>query len=278
MRLDATRLGSVQHWMQSYIREGGAAADEAAALIRPSRALAPLERLDIYRGMYELRLVEALRADYPGLVRLLGEDLFDELARLYVAAHPSRSYTLNRLGDRLPEYLARVEGLPKPGFTRALARLELAETLVFDEEESLHASAEFLTGVPADQWSGLRFRPISALRLLRLDYPAHLFADAALRPKKTRLIVYRRDFAVASLSVSEPAMALFEALAEGRPLSDAVERADRAKESEIFGWFRDWFSEGLFQSVEAAQPPRASASRTRTTRATRPSAAANPGP
>jgi hypothetical protein len=99
--------------------------------------------------MYEIRLVEALRVDYPGLERFLGEETFDELARMYVRAHPSESYTLNRLGDRLPGFVEQVEGLRQPRFVRALAELELVETVVFDGEPG-------------------------AIRLVELTYPAHL--------------------------------------------------------------------------------------------------------
>lgn len=41
--------------------------------------------------MYELRLVEALKVDYSGLVRFLGEVTFDELARLYFSVCPSET-------------------------------------------------------------------------------------------------------------------------------------------------------------------------------------------
>jgi hypothetical protein len=55
------------------------------------------------------------------------------------------------------------------------------------------------------------------------------------------------------MALSSPAFALFGALAEGMPLGEAVERmflAGRAPEKEVFEWFRHWFSERLFQSVE----------------------------
>lgn len=283
MRLDTLagnlRLSKVQRWMQACILTSGPAEEaiaspgataefsnlEARALILPSRTLTALDRLDIYRGMYELRLIGALRIDYPGLVRLLGEEMFEELARLYVAAHPSESYTLNRLGDRFPDYIGRIEGLPRPRFAQALARLELAETVVFDEEPSVAADASSIANMDEDQWRQLNLRPIRALRLLRLDYPAQLFMNAVrsgaddlpvVRPKRTNLLVYRRDFAVMHLSVSAPAFALFQALAEGRNLGDAMEAmsgAGRVKEQELFEWFRVWFSEGLFCEVGPGQ-------------------------
>ena len=79
-------------------------------MILPSRTLTPLERVGIYHGMYLLRMDDGLASDYPALQHFLGDDGFVDLVRGYVQAHPSRSYTLNRLGDHLPEYLKTAPG------------------------------------------------------------------------------------------------------------------------------------------------------------------------
>lgn len=269
------QLDQLQRWMQACVMAEGsveqAVASQAASaeipaslapgMIRASRTLAPLERLDIYRGMYELRLVEALRVDYPGLLRLLGEEMFEELARLYIASCPSKSYTLNRLGDQLPDFISQVGGIPRPRLAVALARLELAETMVFDEEESSPAGGEPFAGLAEHQWSRIRMRPIRALRALVLDYPAHEFMQALrrdeasprLRPRRTRLIVYRRDYALLHLPLTAPAFSLFQSLMEGETLGDAIQAMSDSgggSQRQVFEWFRQWFSERLFQRVE----------------------------
>lgn len=249
----AGQLERVQRRMQGYVVSGADAAG-AAAMVRPSSRLTPLERLDIYRGMYEIRLVEALRVDYPGLTRYLGEEIFDELARMYLARYPSVSYTLNRLGDSLPDFVREVEGLRRPRFVESLARLELAETVVFDEEERAPLGPQHLAGVAEAEWPGLRLRPIPALRMLRLDYPAHVYLRGEeptipMRPKNTRLLVYRRNYRVQHLEMPSAAFAVFEALAGNATLGEATGAAKRARERDVFGWFQNWFSEGLFGSI-----------------------------
>jgi len=253
------RLGQLQRWMQACVLAEGPVervplAARAPQFIRPSRTLAPLERLDIYRGMYEVRLLEALRVDYPGLAHFLGANTFDELAKLYIRANPSRSYTLNRLGDRLPGFVKKVAGLPRPGFVQDLARFELASTLVFDEEESQAAMPDSVNNLDPEAWERLCFRPIRALRLLELRYPVHRYLEAMcrddtvpkIRPKKTWVIVYRRDYTLLHFSLTAPAFALFQALAGGAPLGQAVRGM---REKEVFGWFQRWFSERLFEAV-----------------------------
>ncbi len=272
---EAPSLARLQRWMQACIMAEGpveqaiqstAATNElpagrAPGLICASPALAPLQRLDIYRGMYELRLIEALRVDYPGLSAFLGDDVFEELAKLYIAACPSESYTLNRFGDRLPDFLAQVDGLRRPRFAEALARLEWTETCVFDEEESPVAGPECVAGLTEEQSGRLRFTPIRALRLLRLNYPVQEYMQAlrreqplpSLRPRRTNLIVYRKNYAVCHLPLSAPAFSLFAALAAGAPLGEAMRAmagTGGGSPKRVFEWFRQWFGEGLFSSVE----------------------------
>src|SRR6266576_3535678 len=78
--------------------------DDAVALAPAT--LQPIQRVGIYHGMYMLRMIEALGVDYGALAHILGEEKFEELVRAYVLRFPSRSYTLNRLGDALPEFIA----------------------------------------------------------------------------------------------------------------------------------------------------------------------------
>ena len=256
-------LGRTQRWLQAVILAQGSCQQaiaspaarrqiplrEARAAVLPSPTLTAGERLDIYRDMYEARLVDALEADYPRLSGYLGEQRFRELARLYIRRRQSRSYTLNRLGDRLPGFIRReVDGLRRPAFVYDLARFELTLTEVFDEAETSPVSAEALAEVPADQWESARLRPVAAFRLLELRYPVHE-PDPKPRRKAVRLAVYRRNYEVCWIEVSCAAYGILEALARGKKLGQAI-RAARASRSRLPEWFREWTSLGFFQAVD----------------------------
>src|SRR5439155_9859364 len=178
-------LARVQRWMQDVVVHPGPVDEAIAAaagqlpperlpeVVLPSRSLAPSERVGIYQGMYLLRMEEALESDYPALKRFLGPRGFRALVRDYVASFPSRSYTLNRLGDHLPEFVLRAGGLRHRAFGHDLARLELALTQVFDEAETPPIRPEAVAAVPVDQWPSARLRPIAAFRLLALRHPVN---------------------------------------------------------------------------------------------------------
>ena len=82
------------------------AAIDVDSLVLPSKTLQPIQRVGIYHGMYLMRMIEALEADYGALAHFMGEHAFSHLVSDYVQRFPSRSYTLNRLGDALPELIA----------------------------------------------------------------------------------------------------------------------------------------------------------------------------
>jgi hypothetical protein len=274
-------LDRVQRWMQEVVVHPGTV-DEAIAsaradlpperladVVRPSRTLAPNERLGIYHGMYLLRMEEALETDYPALGHFLRPDGFRRLVRDYVGSFPSRSYTLNRLGDHLPEFVLAAPGLRHRGFCHDLARLELAMTEVFDEVETPPLSAEAVAAVPPERWAEVRLRPIAALRLLALRYPVSAYVDsmdrkahrhASPRRKDAWLAVFRRDYRVQRLELSRPAYDLLSDLAAGRLLGEAVTAAARrrgsgaARETELYRWFRQWMASGMFMGLEGLEP------------------------
>jgi len=77
----------------------------ASSWIAPGPDRTPAAQLDTYREQYRLRTLATLRHAYPALAARSG-DRFDEMAWRYLCAHPSTTWTLGRLGDALPTWLA----------------------------------------------------------------------------------------------------------------------------------------------------------------------------
>jgi hypothetical protein len=258
-------LERLQRWMQSAVVDPGSEPDALVGeVILPSRMLTPAERVEIYHGMYPLRMHDALAADYPGLEHFLGPRAFRRLVAEYVAAHPSVSYSLNPLGRHLPEFVATASAVKRAEFCAELARVELAVTEVFDAEETPAMTAEQIAAVPPEAWENARLVPIAALRLLALITNANAYLQTVRdedhdhpkpRKKATWVVVYRRDFAVYRQELSHAAHDLLADLIAGQALGDAVSAAlarggKRApREDELFRWFREWVSGGIFRSV-----------------------------
>jgi hypothetical protein len=230
---------------------------EAERAILPSRTMAPLERLAVYQGMYPLRMHDALAADYTGLKAFLGPHMFEHFVADYVAKHPSRSYTLNRLGDHVPRFL-KTWHHPKRAFLADLARLELAVTETFDAEEGSSPAAP-PAHVDVD-WEGRRFGIAPTLRLLSFRHAAGPALDAlkagrrvSTRPKPSWAAVHRRSFVVYRLDLSRGEYHLLSALAGGEPLGKALRLAARKagrplSPAAVRKAFRTWTSEGILRA------------------------------
>ncbi len=263
-------LARTQRWLQAFIVSPEQTDEEALAsetvanefagdvseLVTASRTMTSAERAGVYRGMYLLRLQEALESDYPVTRDWLGEAQFARLARGYVREYPSRSYTLNRLGDHLPDYVASLPSFEHQGLLHDLARFELAVTEVFDEAETPPLGPEAVAEVAEQAWEGARLESIAALRLLSFDYPVDRFKEAyrdgrdypAPAQARTCVAVYRREYRVFWLTLDEPAFELLSTLTQGSSLGEAL-AASLLDGEVLFGWFRDWLGAGLFQRI-----------------------------
>jgi hypothetical protein len=272
-------LPRMQRWMQEVVVHPGGI-DEAVAspsakkalgraaiedVILPSRSLRPTDRVEIYQAMYLMRMEEALESDYPALKHLLGDHGWSDLVRDYVGAHPSMSYTLNRLGDHLPRFVSKWAGAKRPAVCHDLARLELAVAEVFDAPEVEPLSDAEIAAVPPASWERARLAPIEAFRLLAFRYPVNAYLQSVrdedhdhpqMKRKDTYVAVYRRDYSVRRHDLSQPAHDLLADLVAGKPLGKAVAAAlrrggRRAPTTEqLFRWFREWAAGGVFRSVK----------------------------
>jgi hypothetical protein len=275
----ALPLPRMQRWFQSVVVHPGTASEAVAApdatreldaarvgeLILESKTLQPVERVAIYHGMYLLRMRDALAGDYGALEHFLGDGGFTRLVRDYVQIHPSKSHTLNRLGDQLPAFVAEHAEIPRREFCAELARLEHAVSEVFDAPETPALDAATIAAVPADDWERARLSPIAAFRLLALRYPANAYLQSVRdedhdhhpkpRLKSEWVAVYRRDYAVYRLALTGPAHDLLADLARGARLGEAIQAAlarpgrKKPRPDEFFRWFRDWVGGGIFAAV-----------------------------
>ena len=275
-------LAEFQSWMQSVLvhpdgAEVAIGASEARRFVAPESVsdvvrerdgLAVAERLQVYAGMYPLRMRDALRSDYPALAELLGEQGFEKLVADYVAVHPSRSFTLARLGDHLPEFLAGCGSPRRRGLRTDVARLEQAGAQVFDAQETAPMDAEALQAISAADWPNVRLRPAAAFRLMRVRPGAVDVLDAVLEGNpvperagrgRVEVAYYRKDFVVLRRTMGPFDGSLLSSLAAGETIGSALERAAKSfprgfPSGEILsGWFAEWTRLGLFSGIERAR-------------------------
>ncbi len=295
----APALCAVQRWFHAVVThpdgvDAGVESDAAQAIaplsreqleemVTQSSKVSARDRLAIYANAYYARLIECLGESFPVLKRTLGEEVFNGFAFSYLQQYPSRTYTLNRLGDGFARHLDetrpdRAEQLPTgekpavdwPDFLIDLATLEWTIEQVFDGpgiEAKPTLGAEDLAAISPEAWPGLRLRLVPCLHLLRQRFPVNDYYSAVRQaqnsehvplpgPDECFLAITRRHYVVRRVPLSLPQYELLASLKKGEPVGAAIAAAastsdldDAYLALQLRQWFRFWAEHQFFDAI-----------------------------
>lgn len=219
------------------------------AAVSPTPPLARAERVRVYADMYFLRLLDVLREDFPRVAGALGEERFEALAGAYLARHPSRHPSVRHVGAEFATFLA---ARPLPAWLADLARLEWTRLEVFDEADDPVMTLDALRSVPADDWPGLRFAPVAALRTFVAGWPVHRLwqeeSAAGAAPARTALRVWRdRALGVYHTAMDDAEEVALAALVAGGTFAAVCEPFDDPVEAGAL--LLRWIEDGIIARV-----------------------------
>lgn len=249
----------------SSLKDDPELAAQAERIATGNDRLSPVEQVDIYREQFWLRHVGVLRDDFASIEYALGDEAFEQLARAYLTACPSASFTLRDLGGHMVRFLESHAPWFEDAFLAELAKVEWAFVDAFDAKDAPPFDASTIAGRSEDEWPRARIVLHPALQRLTLAWPAHDYRIAArkhekpVRPERRpcHVVVYRGPELLHCLEITADAAAMLDELARGTPLGEACERAARASgtalstfELELAGWFSEWTSLGWIRAVE----------------------------
>ena len=124
----------------------------------------------VYRNTVLSAWIDALRANYPIVAKLLGDEMFETVAIDYAARYPPRRPVLAHYGARFPEWLEEQLWIWDVAYVPDVARIERlsVEALFAADAEPLEMSA--LSG--RDDWQELYLALHPATRFDWLSMPA----------------------------------------------------------------------------------------------------------
>lgn len=276
--------------MQRRAPDGGPMKRYASRFIKPNDRLTSFERLEIYNRQYWFRVFSALIEDFPGLRAVLGERRFDAMAKAYLIANPSRSFTLRNLGSRMESWLRKNPKWAGPNQALALdiARLEWADIEAFDGKTEAALRQEDLSNVDGAKLK-LTLQPY--VRLLSFRYPvddlllevrkndedtdfaSNTFSErqkrkrvravAKLKPAQIFLAVHRIDYSVYFRRLDQEEYSILTALHRGNTLGAAIDAAFRKsavapeqRPVQVQTWFQTWAALGWFCRPEKKRAAR----------------------
>lgn len=231
MSSNAGSLGDLQRAFQDYLL---ATSDGFQGAVRDTSKADRLTLLDVYRDGYALRLIEALTTDYPGVMAMAGPADFDQMARAYIASHPSRHPSVRWYGRDLADFLGSTEPYSRTPAAAEMARFEWALGEVFDSPDATPITADALMTLPQEAWETLAFTTLPSLRRLVLAFevpqawqrreevePGDLLVERA--PEPLAWAIWRPDLVSNFRSLDADEAAMLDALVEGRAFPDLCE-------------------------------------------------------
>ncbi len=244
--------------------------DFSSALFAPDTAeqlLASLKagphaqhRLALYRGNLTATWDKTLSNAYPVLRRLVGEEFFSALTRVYGMAHPSDNPDLNQFGAGFAAFLAQFEHVADYPYLPDMARLEWALHRGHYAADASALSAAQLEAIGPEQLEQLHLRlhPACVVQASRWDTAALWLAhqgdgEVAFPPAfydGGHYMVVRPRWHCDVLPLSAAAHAALAALAAGDTFGAALDQAFEIDEQfDLQGWLASCIEHAIFTAL-----------------------------
>jgi hypothetical protein len=132
----------------------------------------PQKRFAVYRNNVVVNLVNALRAKFPATERIVGDEFFAAMARVFVTTQPPRSKILHTYGDDFGDFIAAFEPASELPYLSDVARLEAARTRAYHAADAQPLGASEFADIDPQSVGNLRLTLHPSLQVLRSPHPA----------------------------------------------------------------------------------------------------------
>jgi len=255
------KLRKIQQSFQRYVLCGDPAGAEG--LFASGCGATVGKRMGIYHDAYRLRLIEALRSDYPTLHALLGEETFTTMARAYIDDHRSPYYNIRWYGDAMTEFLRKHPSWRERPWLAELAHFEWSMLAAFDASEAPLLTVETMSRVPLARWPELTFIAHPSVRVLDLHFEAPMLWKAHKageevrdhRPRALRCswLIWRRGRETYFRSIAKDEAPALKALLGGLPFAAICEQVSKGEDDaplHAASLLKTWISEELLSGID----------------------------
>lgn len=217
-------------------------------------------RYAVYRNNVTVSLIGALEANFPAVRRLVGNEFFAGMAKLFVRAHPPQSRLLAEYGAQLADFIAGFEPLADYPFIADVARLERLWLDSYHEEDAPALDGAELAKLEPEALFASRFAPHPAARLFASPYAAVTIMSAnraaeevpQIDPERPEFgLITRSSLQVDVRVIPASSHLLLVQLMAGKPLAQAVEAALESDAGfDLAGNLQGMLAAGVFTSLK----------------------------
>lgn len=198
---------------------------------------APKRRFDVYRNNVYSSLADVLAGRYPAVQRLVGEEFFRAMARVFIDTSPPSSPMLMDYGEGFAAFLDGFPPVRELPYLGDVARIEWAWSRAYHAQDAEPLDPATLGAVAPDRFGALRFVMHPSLLVLASDFPAFSIWRANVEEGEMPLIdlaaggeetiVVRPRLSVEVRALPAGAYRFVERLQGGGRLDEAAEAASR---------------------------------------------------
>jgi hypothetical protein len=232
-----------------------------AAIVGPG-AGTPAKRFGVYRNNVFASLTGCLAARFPVVARLVGEEFFNAVARVFVERHPPTSPALFEYGDEFPLFLTSFPPAKALPYLPDVARLEWHVATAYHAADALPIDATVLGQLGDDALdAALLLHPSCAIVLSH--YPVFSIWQTNTRDEIVQhldassggegALIVRPQFNVQVIGLDTASYAFIAALAAGHTLELAAEIATELDSSfDVGAALQTLFSSGAIVGLRPA--------------------------
>ena len=236
------------------------------AAIRSSPGSAHVSRFGVYRNNVIAGLINAVAARYPVVRKLLWEDAFNRVARLYVTAEPPHSPVLLEYGEGFPQFLRSVGEGTSVYYLADVAELEAARTRAYHAADATPLSRDAFSALAPEHTPDLRVTLHPSMQLLKSRFPVVSIWEANQHANDNTIDVWQPECALIARPrlevevrrLTPGAHEFLSALAEGCTVGAAIERGmNNTSHFDLAECFRALISADVVVDLELSRYPTA---------------------
>lgn len=207
----------------------------ASALRTGENEAFPAPGFAVYRNNVLRGAIEALRAAYPAVDRLVGSEFFDAMAKTYWQTNPPVTPSLTLYGARFAEHIEAFPAASSLPWLPDTARHDRAWLQAHHAAEEAPLSAQAVNAMNPERLPGLAPGLHVSVHLLRSDWPAFEIwrrnrfdtePDTLIaKPGQYFSLLWRRRGEVRHTVLDPARFAFLEALGQSRSLEEAAGNA-----------------------------------------------------
>jgi len=198
------------------------------------------KRYNVYRNNVTSSLVDSLAQIFPATQRIVGENFFRDMARVFVRTAPSQSRLIFQFGTGFDDFIRRFEPAGSVPYLADVATIERKWLNAYHAANATTLAADALTKVAPKTLGDLVFQKHPAADIFKSPFPAVSIFSAnragtempkrALDDAEEALIV-RPNLEVLVLNLPKGHAIFLEALFQGQTLGEAAGTAMEAEPS-----------------------------------------------